>query len=117
MLPCKQHTNLLPDNYSIASNRLNSLINHLNENNTLKGEYNGILVDYYKHGIIEEVKECGHVNPGEVHYLRHKVVYRTDKETTKTPIVFDASAKMDTSLLLTTCCTQDHVYYPIYLFI
>ena len=55
--------------------------------------FTGILVDYYKHGIIEEVKECDHVNPGEIHYLSHKVVYRTDKETTKTRIVFDASAK------------------------
>ena len=114
LLPFKQHTNLLPDNYSIASNRLNSLINRLNENNTLKREYNGILVDYYKHGIIDEVKECDHINPGEFHYLSHKAVYRTDKETTKTRIIFDASAaKNGHEPSLNDVLYSGHVYYGI----
>ena len=90
-LPFKQHADTLPDNYSLALNRLHSLTKRMNEHKTK--EYDDILQTYLKDGIIEKVKIEKDTSVGDVHYLSHRAVYKHDRETTKTRIVFDASAK------------------------
>ena len=66
----------------------------MNKSTSLKLEYNEILNDYKKKGIIEEISENDNPRQGEVHYLSHKAVCRENRETTKTRIVFDASARI-----------------------
>ena len=84
----------------LATKRLNFLMNCLNKNTSLKLEYNEILNDYKKKGIIEEISENDNLRQGEVHYLSHKAVCRENRETTKTRIVFDATAKIGSEPLL-----------------
>ncbi len=57
------------------------------------GVHDKVIRDQQEKGIIETV------NPDEtsekVHYLPHREIIRTDKQTTKLRVVFDASAKKD----------------------
>ena len=92
-LPFKNHSEVLPDNFNVARSRLISLKRKLNSNPTLLHEYNQIIKNYLKNNIIEEVNENEVVT--SAHYLPHHAVIKSDRETTKTHIVFDASAKSD----------------------
>ena len=56
-------------------------------------KYDQIMKDYLKNNIIEEVNENEVVT--SAHYLPHHAVKISNRETTKTRIVFDASAKSD----------------------
>ena len=56
-------------------------------------EYDQIIKDYLKNNIIEEVNENEVVT--SAHSLPHHAVIKSDRETTKTRIVFDTSAKSD----------------------
>ena len=56
-------------------------------------EYDQIIKDYFKNNITEEVNENKVVT--STHYLRKHAVIKSDRETTKTCTVFDASAKRD----------------------
>ena len=78
-LPFKNHSEVLPDNF--------------NSNPTLLDEYNQIIKDYLLKNFIEEVNENEVVTLA--YYLPHHTVIRSDRETTKTRIVCDASAKSD----------------------
>ena len=66
----------------------------------MKTEYDNIFKNYLNEGIIEEVKDESAI-PGCVHYLPHRAVIRSDKETTK--VVFDVSAKLPKSPSLNEC--------------
>ena len=65
----------------------------MNSNPTLSHEYDQIIKDYLKNNIIEEVNEYQVVTSAD--FLLHHAVIKSDRETTKTRIVFDASAKSD----------------------
>ena len=55
-------------------------------------QYNDIFLDYEKQGIIDKVPlEEIPQPPGKVHYLAHRPVIRSDRETTKIRAAFDAS--------------------------
>lgn len=58
-------------------------------------EYNQILEDQMRQGIVEKVPaEEGKVKESKgVHYLPHHAVIRRDRETTKLRVVYDGSAK------------------------
>ena len=56
-------------------------------------EYDQIIKHYLKNNIIEEVNENAVAT--WTHYLPHHAVIKSNRETTKTRIVFDASAKSD----------------------
>ena len=52
-----------------------------------------MIKDQLKEHIIEEVDETMN-NENQLHYLPHQVVIRTDAETTRLRVVFNASAKL-----------------------
>ena len=55
-LPFKPMTELVPDNFILSKKRLSSLKHKLDCNQKLKEQYNNILQDYEKEGIIERGK-------------------------------------------------------------
>ena len=85
-LPFTENVSLASDNYKMIQNCLNELKKKLSQN-----EYDNVVKDQSKNGIIEEVKSPG--NPGKVMYLPHQVVIRKDHSSTKLRVVFDISAK------------------------
>ena len=58
-------------------------------------EYNSVIDNQAKQGIIERVPEfeLNSPQPGSVHYLPHHEVVRSDKSTTRVRIVYDWSSK------------------------
>ena len=93
-LPFRPDHDILPDNFLASKGRLNSLQKRLKtaDNKNLLHEYDNIFQDYEKSGIIERVPEQEMAKqPGNVYYLPHRPVIRTDKQTTKIRAVFDAS--------------------------
>ena len=92
-LPFKNQSEVLPDNFNVVRSRLIYLKRKLNSNPTLLHEYDQIIEDYLKNNIMEEVNENEVVT--SAHYLPHHPVIKSDRGTTKTRIVFDASAKSD----------------------
>jgi hypothetical protein len=91
-MPWKTNQGELEDNYEMAKKRLESTENRLKRTPEAATEYNNIIQDYQKKGYIRKV-EPDENKPDHVWYLPHFPVVRPDKETTKTRIVFDASAK------------------------
>ena len=55
-------------------------------------EYDNIIREQLKKGIVEAVTDSS-ATGGQVHYLPHHTVVRSDKTTTKLRIVYDASAR------------------------
>ena len=92
-LPWKEHHKFLPDNYENSVARLNSQLKQLRRDPEVLREYNLIIEDQLRSGIIERVDttECPAVS--KVHYLLHHIVVRRDALTTKLRIVFDASSR------------------------
>ena len=82
----------LPSNYELCFGRLQSLRKKLYNNPQLLEEYNAIIQEQLKTGIIERVNLLGK-EQDNCHFLPHHCVVRQDHETTKVRIVFDASAK------------------------
>ena len=102
-LPWKQSHDTLPDNYVNSKNRLLSLMKRLRKNPELFKEYDNIIKEQEKEGIIEQTPENHTTVPGQVHYLPHHPVVREDKETSKVRIVYDASSKQHGQPSLNDC--------------
>ena len=66
-LPFKPMTELVPDNFISSKKRLSSLKYKLDCNQKSKEQYNNILQDSEKKGIIKKVNEV--CEPGTSHYL------------------------------------------------
>ena len=81
----------LGDNYEISRKRLQSLTKTFENNRELLNEYQKIFEDQITKGVIERAPVDNEV--GKVHYIPHHAVIRPEKSTTKTRIVYDASAK------------------------
>ena len=95
-LPWKPSQKKLPSNFALAKKRLEGLLHRLNHNPDVKREYNAVIQDQLRQGIVEEVTEHSQVHTeGKVHYLPHHAVIRQDKQTTKLRIVYDASARSE----------------------
>ena len=85
-LPFKIYDEVIPDNFSTAKSRSNSLQRKFEKDPSLFENYSGIIEDYKSQGTIEEVKGSGKLE--NVHYLPHQPVVRTERDTTKLRIVF-----------------------------
>ena len=68
-------------------------------------EYDAIIQDQLKQGIVEVVKDPEPPDAHTVHNLPHHAVVRQDKATTKLRIVYDASAKTTGPSLNDCLCT------------
>ncbi len=87
----KEEDPILPDNYSVAKSRLNSLLKRLKANLNLAKQYNNVIQDQLEKGFQEKVDLNEPVEVGKVTYLPHEMVLREDKDTTKLRVVFDSS--------------------------
>src|SRR5690606_5889550 len=97
-LPWKD--NLKPqNNFEIASIRLKSLTKRLSQNEELCYEYHNIIRVYLANGFIEEAEPL----LANLYVMPHRCVILTDSSTTKTRIVFDASAHKPGVLSLNDC--------------
>ena len=89
----------LNDNYEMSKSRLFSLFRKLKENPELLRQYNDVFEQQLAEGIIEKVG-IDNYKDSNAHFLCHFGVVRNDRQTTKLRVVFDGSAKSDTSLSL-----------------
>ena len=86
----------LPTNYGLAYGRLRSLFGRLQTQPDLLQQYNAVIREQLRNGIIETVPDTT-VRPDRCHYVPHHPVVTPGKETTKLRIVYDASAKSSPS--------------------
>lgn len=95
-LPWKNDCLPIRDNYNLCYNRLKSMHYKLNKTPEVLKEYDDIIQEQLRSGIIEKLPnpEVETRNKG-VHYLPHHAVIRQNRETTKLRIVYDGSAKSE----------------------
>ena len=82
----------LPEDYNLCKGRLNSLLFRLRKDPDLLKQYDAVFQEQLSTGIIEIVPESEYQDKN-VHFIAHQPVIRKDRDTTKTRVVFDASAK------------------------
>ena len=112
-IPWKRNHPELKDNYHQAVQRLKSIENSLKRDEIKQQDYSEAITQYVREGFAEEVKsENIHQTENKVRYLPHHAVYRRDKTTTKTRIVFDASAKVGHEPSLNDCILQGPALQP-----
>ena len=88
----------MKSNYNMAMKRLICMERKLQKQPTTAENYQSIINDYLDKGYVRKIPD-GEKEPNSCWYLPHFAVLRPDKNTTKTRIVFDGSAKYnDTSL-------------------
>ena len=92
-LPFKEDHDLLPDNFALCKSRLVSLLRRLSVKPDVSRQYNDVIREQLKKEIIEPVDQGTTNGVGKVHYIPHIEVIRVDKETTKLRVVYDVSAK------------------------
>ena len=92
-LPWKEFHDSLPDNYQLSLGRLQGLLCRLRRDPTILKEYDNVIQDQIKKGIVEVVKDSGHPSAERLHYLPHHAIIRHHKEATKLRVVYDASAR------------------------
>ena len=93
-IPCKEDPANLPENYEMALKRLRSTERRLSKDLELSGAYSNVIQKYITKKYIRKVSKEER-KPTRVWYLPHFPVLRPDRSTTKTRIVFDASAKCE----------------------
>ena len=84
---------------------LRQLHSRLKKNKELLRDYDNVIKDQVKSGIIKAVPE-NNDNQAQTHFLPHHGVIRTDRETTKKRVVFDWSAKSDKSTASINECLE-----------
>ena len=82
----------LPEDYNLCKGRLNSPLFRLRKDPDLLKQYDAVFQEQLSTGIIEIVPESEYQDKN-VHFIAHQPVIRKDRDTTKTRVVFDASAK------------------------
>ena len=113
-IPWKKDHPVLKNNYNQAVRRLIRVEDQLKRNDAKAKEYSKAISQYVKEGFAEEVTSDDHCckTGKRVRYLPHHAVYREDKSTTKTRIVFDASAKEGDEVSLNDCILQGPALQP-----
>ena len=92
-LPWKTPCPMLPDHFELSQRRLFNLLKWLHQMPHVLTQYDAVIQEQIKSGVVEIV-ENPHDGPiGATHYIPHHAVIREDKQTTKMRIVYDASAK------------------------
>ena len=91
-LPWKPSHPTLPDHYELALKRLGGLLKRLRHTPSVLCQYDAVIQDQLSCGIIEPVDELK-APSDQVHYLPHHAVVRSDNDTTKLRVVYDAPAR------------------------
>ena len=94
-LPWKDDCMPTSNNYGLCVSRLRYLYYNLKKKPALLKEYDGIIQEQCKAGIIERVPNevLKETEVEGVHFSPHHAVVRTSRETTKVRVVYDGSAK------------------------
>ena len=93
-LPFRRHHDVLPDNFDLCVNRLDSLLKRLKKKPELFEEYDRVIKGQVKENIVEKfIPTPENPDTGKIHYLSHHPFVRKDALTTKVRIVYDGSAK------------------------
>ena len=92
-LPWKESHPPLPDNYELCRKRLDGLLRRLRQSPERLLQYDAVIRDQLRQGVVEVVADPTQYVEGQVHYLPHHAVIRQDKQTTKLRVVYDASAR------------------------
>lgn len=85
--------------------RLRQLHSRLQRNKEQLRDYDNVIKDQVKSGIIEAVPEHNY-DQAPMHFLPHHGVIRSNRETTKLRVVFDGSAKSDKSTASINECLE-----------
>ena len=93
-IPWKKEMPELPNNYNMALHRLQNTEKRLLKDQQVGESYRDVIKSYLEKGYIHKVTESED-KAVKKWYLPHFPVLKPDKSTTKTRIVFDASAKLD----------------------
>ncbi|XP_062557296.1 uncharacterized protein LOC134222169 [Armigeres subalbatus] len=96
-LPFNGMEHQLGDSFEVARKRLTRLMVQLAKYPTKRGEYYNFLSEYLSLGHMTEAAEY---SVGRGYFIPHHAVYKASSSTTKTRVVFDASAKTSSGLSL-----------------
>jgi len=92
-----------PSNFQLAKGRLQGLLKRLRHKPEVLQEYNAIIQEQLKLGIVKKISnDSSEATDHNIHYLPHHTAIRTDKQTTKIRIVYDASAR-DKGISINDC--------------
>ena len=94
-LPWKMPHPPLPDNYELSLKRLSNLLKRLNQEPEVLKEYDSVIKEQLRKGIVEVVEKPDEGEVGKTHYLPHHAVVRREKATTRLRVVYGASARSD----------------------
>ena len=111
-LPWKIDPETLPDNFSLAKSRLNSLYRRLQKNPKALKEYDDIIRTQTKEGIVEDCDEVHVLEAGRTHYIPHREVIKEERETTKMRIVYDGGAKRTGQKSINDCLESGPCLIP-----
>ena len=111
-LPWKVGHDTLPTNYELSLSRMRSQVRRLRQKPDILREYDSIIKEQLKTGVIERVPELDAAE--KVHYLPHQAVVRQNAQTTNIRIVYDASAKdRKSNTSLNDCLHVGHSLNPL----
>ncbi|KAK3102963.1 hypothetical protein FSP39_015321 [Pinctada imbricata] len=91
-IPWREDRRILPRNFDMAFKRLERTERRLQRNPEIAKGYTECIQKYTEKGYVRKVPEIEE-RPNEEWFLPHFAVVKPDRSTTKTRIVFDASAK------------------------
>ena len=93
-VPWKNENHRMSDNKKMAVNRLKNTEKRLLKNPDVKKAYDDVITQYLQKGYIRKVS-VSELQPENRWYLPHFAILKPNRATTKTRIVFDASAKYE----------------------
>ena len=113
-LPWKDEQVVLKDNHEQARSRLYNLEKNLLEDSSKPKSYEEAINNYVEDVVAEEVpyEQYAPADGRPVFYLPHHAVIREDKQTTKTRVVIDASARDLNGVSLNSCLEAGPSLHP-----
>jgi hypothetical protein len=101
----------LANNKEGSIKRLGSLVKKLDKQPDMLIKYDSIIKDQLSQGVVERVEE---EPKGKEFYIPHKPVVRETAESTKTRIVYDASARPNERSPSLNECLEPSIIRPFY---
>jgi len=102
-LPWLREKDEVPEHYNVCFNRLKHLQRRLIKDANLLKEYQSLISEQSKLGIIELTDDVEKPNKSYVHYLTHHPIIKHDRSTTKVQIVYDGSTLTSDDVSLNDC--------------